>query len=355
MERVSKELSFNNFRHNINEIKKLSESKIMAVVKADAYGHGIKNVVNILNEFNIDSFAVATLSEALIVRKYNKKCEILIFGMIDFSKLDIVRDNNLTITLLNYDYALAVNNLGIKVKAHIKVNTGMNRVGELHSNIDKIKSMYNLDNINASGIYSHLSASDSLDKNDITFTNNQIKKFDQLLDKLKACNINIGVTHLLASYGILNYRNVNYDYVRVGIILYGLLSDNTYDYNLKPVMTLKSKVVAINEVSANERLSYGSSYISKRAMNVAVVSIGYADGLLRNLSNKDYNVLVNGQLCPIIGLICMDQMLIDISHCDNIQLFDDVIIFNELILASDMAAKANTITNEVLSSLNIRD
>lgn len=357
MKRISKELNINNLKHNLSEIKKLSKSKLMAVVKADAYGHGIKEIVSILSKFKIDSFAVATLSEALIVREINKDCEILIFGVIDFSKLKIISDNKLTITLLDYDYALAVDKFDIKVKAHIKVNTGMNRAGELHSNVSNIEAMYKFKNIDVTGIYSHLAAADSFAKLDIDFTNKQINNFDNLILNLRYLNINIGSTHLLASYGILNYKNLNYDYVRIGILLYGLLSDNKQKFNitLKPVMTLKSKVVLINDISANERISYGNIYTSNRNIRTATVSIGYADGLLRSLSNTNYQVLINGCLCPIIGLICMDQLIVDISNCLDVMLFDDVIIFNDEILASDMATKANTITNEVLSSLNIRE
>ena len=167
MKRISRELSASNFKHNISEIKKLSKSKIMAVVKADAYGHGIKETVEILSKLKIDTFAVATLSEAIKLRKYNKQCEILIFGIVDLDKLSIINENNLTISLVNYEYAKCVNELGISVKAHIKVNTGMNRVGELFSNFDNIKEMYNLNNIEVTGIYSHLSASDSLAKEDV--------------------------------------------------------------------------------------------------------------------------------------------------------------------------------------------
>lgn len=357
MKRISRELSASNFKHNISEIKKLSKSKIMAVVKADAYGHGIKETVEILSKLKIDTFAVATLSEAIKLRKYNKQCEILIFGIVDLDKLSIINENNLTISLVNYEYAKCVNELGISVKAHIKVNTGMNRVGELFSNFDNIKEMYNLNNIEVTGIYSHLSASDSLAKEDVEYSLVQINRFDQLLERLRSLNIDIGSTHLLASYGVLNYSNFHYDYIRVGIILYGLLSDKMHSYpiNLKPVMTLKARVVSINEINANERISYANSYISNKPMKIATISIGYADGILRSLSNTNCMLSINNQLCPIIGLICMDQLVIDISNCDSVNLFDDVIIFDENILASEMAFKANTITNDVLSALNIRN
>lgn len=358
--RVRKDINSANLEHNLKMIKKLSKnSEIMAVVKADAYGHNIKKMTTLLSQLNVNHFAVATLSEALIVRQLNKNASILILGYVDISDLNIVKENDLCLTLIDYEYAKMVSVAQVVVKAQIKVNTGMNRAGENFDNYDKIKCMYNLPFINTIGIYSHLGASDSLKEDDTIYTKLQIERYDNLLRCLKADQIDVGITHIQASYGLLNYPNLSYDFVRIGIILYGLLSSGEHEVlskvSLKPVLSLKSKIVSIKEIKANARVSYSNSFISKRTMKVATVSIGYADGISRSLSNSNFQVLINDKLCSVVGNICMDQFCVDVSHLSNVSLFDDVILFDDNYTIYHMSKCAQTIVNDTLSSLNIRE
>lgn len=358
------EIDLGNLSHNINEIKKVipSKSKIMAVVKANAYGHGLVEVSKKLSSIGITDFAVATVSEGVILRKNGIKGNILILGYTDFKDIKYIIKYNLTQTIVDYNYAyeLSKMNLKDKINVHIKINTGMNRIGENYKNIDIVKRIYKFDNFNIQGTFSHFSVCDSLSNEDVEFTNNQISNFYSVIDELKKSGYNPGKIHIQSSYSILNYPELNCDYVRPGLIMYGIDSEKNKSVkiklDLKPVLTLKAKVTSIKVVNEFETVGYGRTFKSNIPTKIASVSIGYADGYPRCLSNSGVKVFINGKYANVIGRICMDQLMIDISHIKDIKIGDTVtLIGNEkLIRAEEIAHKSNTITNELLSRLGNR-
>ncbi len=358
------EINLNNLEHNINEIKKIisDKTKIMAVVKANAYGHGMIEVSHKLNQIGIYDFAVASLDEAITLRENNIVGNILILGYTCIENLKYVIEYDLIQTIVDEEYARKISEIKFdkKLKVHIKINTGMNRIGIHYTNINSIKEVYNYNNINVLGIFSHLCACDSNSKNNIEFTKLQIERFNNLINELKSSNINIGKVHLQSSYGILNYPYLEYDYVRPGIIMYGIHSElNSYSkikINLKPVLSLKARVTSIKEINENETVSYARLYKALKKEKIASVSIGYADGYPRNLFNKKVKVLVNNEYAEIIGRICMDQLIINVSNIKNIKQGDIVTLIGpyKKISSEIISSKSNTITNELLSRLGKR-
>ena len=356
------EINLENLEHNIKEIQKIisKKTKIMAVVKANAYGHGAVLISKKLNEIGIFNFAVSSLKEGIELRENGILGNILIFGFTDYKNLEDVIKYDLIQTIIDYDYAKRIEKLDLsqKLKVHLKINTGMNRIGENYQNIEKIKEIFGIKNIEILGLFTHLSVSDSSNLEDINFTKRQINNFFQVVNGLKSIGYSNFSSHIQSSYGILNYPELNLDYVRIGIIMYGVHSEKNIktkvNINLKPVLTLKAKISSIHELDVNESISYGRTYITTSKIKVATVSIGYADGYPRSLSSKGI-VLVNGKRRPILGRICMDQLIIDVTNM-SIQVGDIITLIGEDqdIKAEDVSYLANTISNELLSRLGNR-
>ena len=357
------EVDLNNIENNINEIRKIihKNTKIMAVVKANAYGHGEVEVSKKLNEIGILDFAVATLDEGIILRKAGIKGSILILGYTDIQNIKIVQKYDLIQTIVDFEYAKEVEKLNLdkKLNVHIKINTGMNRLGESYKNIDNLIKIYNMKNLNILGTFTHLCVSDSLFEDNIKFTKKQIDNFFKAIDTLKLNNINVKKIHIQASYGIINYNDLECDYVRPGIIMYGVYStlqdkkSCKIKLNLKPALKLKSKIVSIRNIQKGESVGYGRAFIAKKDMKIATVSIGYADGYPRSLSSKDVYVLVNDKFAKIIGRICMDQMIVDVSNITNIEVGDIVTLLDDIeeISAENISNLSGSISNELLSRL----
>jgi len=358
------EINLDNLCHNVNEIKKVipSKCKIMAVVKANAYGHGLVEVSKKLSSIGINDFAVATVSEGVILRRNGIKGNILILGYTDFKDIGYVIKYNLTQTIVDYEYGymLSKMNLKNKINVYIKINTGMNRIGEDYKNIDRIKNIYEFDNFNIQGSFSHFSACDSLESDDIEFTNMQISNFYNVIDELKKSGYNVGKIHIQSSYSILNYPELNCDYVRPGIIMYGIDSEKNkttkIKLNLKPVLSLKAKVTSVKVINDNEAVGYGRTFKANKSLKIASISIGYADGYPRCLSNSGVKVLVNGEYATVIGRVCMDQLMIDVSNIEDIKIGDTVTLIGseKLIRAEEIAYNSRTIANELLSRLGNR-
>ena len=358
------EINMQNLQNNIEEIKKLipEDCKIMAVVKANAYGHDMVKVASKLNQIGIENFAVATLSEAIELRNQGIKGDILILGYTDFDDIKYVQDYNLTQTIVDYSYAKTINEIISKgkIKAHIKLNTGMNRIGESCRNIENIESIFKLENIDILGMYTHLSSADSLESGDIDFTNKQIKSFFDCVNEIKKLGYNPGKIHVQSSYGILNYPEMKCDYVRPGIIMYGVYCTKKHNAkvepSLKPVLELKSMITSVKYIDKGESVSYGRTYIAKERTKIATVSIGYADGYPRNISGKNAKVLLNGKYATVVGRICMDQLMIDVSDIDDVKEGDIVTLIGtqKEINAEEIADKADTITDELLCRLGLR-
>lgn len=358
------EVNLDNLRHNAIVLQEImyENCKLMAVVKADAYGHGGERVACFLNKIGINSFAVATIDEGIALRKSGVMGDILILGYTDLKRARELEEYRLIQTLMGYDYAKDLNEAGFNIETHIKIDTGMHRLGMDKDNVEKTVEIFSFKHLNVSGIYTHLSVSDSREREDIEFTQRQIDAFYRLLEELENRKVKIPKIHIQSSYGLLNYPEIRCDYARIGIALYGVLSeieDNTkLKSDLRPVLSLKSKLVTIRDIKIGESVGYARAFIAERDSRIGVIPIGYGDGIPRNLSCGNESVLINGYKVPIIGRICMDQLMVDITDIPQVKVGDTVVFVGKSgdkeISITEMAHNGNTITNEILSRLGSR-
>lgn len=363
IERACIEIDLDSLEHNVNVLRQAmpTNCELMAVVKAEAYGHGAFAITTHLNKIGVKSFAVATVDEGIKLRKYGVCGEILVLGYTDVCRAFELKKYDLSQTLIDFEYATALNESGSTVKAHIKINTGMNRLGISSKDSLKIKSIFKMKHIKVCGIFTHLCSSDSLSKDDVDFTNKQIDEFYTLIDILKDSSIEIPKLHMQSSYGLLNYPNLKCDYVREGITLYGVHSSINMDTKLKldlrPVLSLKSKVVLIRQISKGESVGYSRNFIAERDSKIAILPIGYADGLPRSLSCGKGSVLINDCYAPIIGNICMDQIAVDITDIKDVTIGTVATLISADkydLSAPAVAAKSESISNELLSRIGSR-
>lgn len=353
------EISRANLLHNIEEIckRKASKTEFIAVLKANAYGHDSISVAKILNEVGIKFFAVASLEEALRLRQNNIKGEILILGYTSPHDIDIVIQNGLTQSIVDLDYAYSLipQLKDKKLKVHIQVDTGLHRLGLNYDDIPSLIKVYAIKEFIFKGIYSHFSMADSANDEAVKFTLIQNRRFNEVLNSLKSKHINYGKAHIQGSYGFVNYPNLVYDYIRIGMLMYGnkitLQSDIFKPLDLKPVLSLKSHIIHINEVKKGEHISYGSGYKSDKNMKIATVAIGYKDGYPRSLNQKAL-VYINKKYAKVIG-ICMDQLIIDVTDIDC--KVDDVVeLIGEYhyINATYVSSLCDSVACELLSRLS---
>ena len=363
-DRAYLEIDLNNLEHNVKVLEAATPKKcnVMAVVKAEAYGHGIYEVSTYLDKIGVKAFAVATIDEGIKLRQYGVSGEILILGYTAPARAKELYKYDLTQTLIDYEYSLLLNKQGYKVKAHVKVDTGMHRLGFDVKDVEKISSAFSMENIKVSGVYTHLCAADSVNESDICFTNMQIDCFYNLINQLKEKGFSIPKIHIQSSYGLLNYPELECDYVRAGVALYGVLSsphDKTkLQLDLKPVLSLKSRVALLREIKKGESVGYNRAFVADRDSLVAILPIGYADGYPRNLSGGKSWVLINGHKAPIIGRICMDQLAVDVTDIPDVKVGMVATLIgkdgNEEILAPVVADDSESITNELLSRMGPR-
>lgn len=357
------EINLEALKHNAKELQDtLWEScELMAVVKANAYGHGDIIVARTLNETGIQAFAVATLTEGIHLRKNGIRGEILILGYTPPRDINNLVRYKLTQTVIGYDYARSLNQMGRQVKVHIKVDTGMHRLGIESSAIAEIEEIFAYKNLKIEGMFTHLCVADSLKEEDVRFTRVQLERFTQTVTVLKEKGYSTGKLHVQSSYGILNYPNLSYDYARTGIALYGILSSTemTQKYaDLQPVLSIKARVVMVRKIEAHESVSYGRLFTANSNRRIATISIGYADGIPRNLFEGNASVLLHGKKAPIIGRICMDQLVVDVSEIKEVEPDDIATILGkdgeQVIRCEEFAQKCKTISNEILSRLSNR-
>ncbi|AEY66220.1 serine racemase VanT catalytic subunit [Clostridium sp. BNL1100] len=358
------EIDLERLKHNVNQLKCLlpHECQLMAVVKSNAYGHGDIEISRFLNKAGISAFAVATLAEGIELRSNKIKGEVLILGYTHPHEAPLLVKYNLTQTVVDYQYAELLDSTGLKIKVHIKIDTGMHRLGETNDALSNLDRTYNCKNLIVGGTYTHLSTADSIEPSNILFTKEQIKKFYNTLNYLKSHNRNPSKIHIQSSYGILNYPELDCDYARVGIALYGVMSKENEKTkvraDLMPVLSLKARIVLTKEIEEGESVGYGRNFIAVKKTKIAVLCIGYADGIPRSLSCGKGYVLIKSKKAPIIGNICMDQLTVDISEIPDVQQGDIATLIgddgNEAITAEQVASMAGTITNELLSRLGSR-
>ena len=358
------ELDQDSLRHNVNEFRNAMRPgcELMAVMKAEAYGHGMYEAAVCVSRMGVNAFAVASVEEGIRLRRFGISGEILILGYTDPERAKELCGYDLTQTLIDYPYARLLNQQHKAVKVHVKVDTGMHRLGFGKGEADRIAHVFSMKYLKVCGIYTHLCAADSLEAEDVRFTKRQIGSFYGLLEKLKERGIAIPKVHIQSSYGFLNYPELPCDYVRAGIALYGVLSapgDRTrLELDLRPVLSLKSKVVLIRKIRTGESVGYGRAFTAERDSRIAVLPLGYGDGLPRNLSCGRTQAVIRGQRVPVIGRICMDQLMVDITDAHGIFVGDTATFIgwdgSMEATAPDLADQGGTITNELLSRLGGR-
>ncbi|OCL28459.1 alanine racemase [Orenia metallireducens] len=344
-------------KFNLKQVRKRidPDTEIMAIVKANGYGHGASEVSKVALEEGVGWLGVATVHEGVELRKGGIEAPILILGTLLSNQIDEVVEYGLTPTVYTYELAKNLSQLGIDIKVHIKVDTGMGRIGLIAEEAgEEIIKIANLPNIKIEGLFTHFAKSDV----DEIYTSKQLDRFNRLISFLKDNGIEIPIIHTSNSAAIINFSKAHYKLVRMGIILYGLYPDPTLSdqIKLKPAMSWKAKIVHVKEVEAGTAISYGCTYITKSRTKVATLPVGYHDGYSRALSGQ-VEVLFKGKRVPVIGNICMDQMMIDVSGIEA-EVGDVVTLIGregeESISANELAQKLGTINYEVVSRIGLR-
>jgi len=346
------EIDVKKFRKNINSIQKyVGNKKLMPVIKANAYGTYINKNLELLNEFDI--VAVAIVDEAIELRNLGYQKEIFVLNQPSIIDIENIINYNITIGLSEINFLKKILKKENTIKVHLEIETGMNRTGIKKEDIlEFINQIKGNKNIVVEGIYTHLSSADY----DEYYTLNQLQIFEHSVNIIKENFNTIKYIHSSASNGLINYKDNISNLVRPGIIMYGYESfDNIKEkIDIEPICKLKTKITFIKEVEENTSISYSRKFISNKPMKVATVTIGYADGLRRDLSNKGV-VIINNQKARIIGNICMDSCMIDVTNIDNVDINTDVYIWdNNIQTLEDIAAKCNTINYEMLSTISYR-
>lgn len=360
------EINLDSIAHNVKEIRKITNKRaeLMGVVKADAYGHGAVEVAKTLLENGVSRLAVSMIDEAIQLRKHEIDVPILIMSYTDPCRAEDVIGYNVAQTVFSYELAEALSDaavrLGCKVKIHVKVDTGMTRIGFKpgYDIVESIAEMSKLKGIIVEGMFTHFASADEKDK---AYTYMQFEKYMGICTELRRIGIHIPIKHVANSAAIIEFPEMHLDMVRPGIILYGFYPSSRIDtgrINLKPSMTLKATVILVKEVEYNIPVSYGGIFTTQRRSRIATVPVGYADGYFRTLTGKA-RVLINGEYAPVIGAICMDQFMIDVTDINSdVKVGDEVVLFGiqgeKEIKVEEVASLAGTINYEVISAVGKR-
>ncbi|WML36173.1 alanine racemase [Clostridium sp. OS1-26] len=358
------EINLDNLVYNIRQIREKVKSKeLIGVVKADAYGHGAVEVAPILLQNGATRLAVAVLTEGVELRKSGIKCPIMILGLTPETLSDDLIKYDIEPAVSSYEYALTLSNIaqskGKTIKIHIVIDTGMGRIGFLPSeeSVEEIHKISKLPNIEIEGLFSHFCTADEADK---SYSNMQFEKYNWFYEKLIGKNIKINMRDIANSAAIMELPETHYDGTRPGIILYGYYPSNEVDKNqlsIKPVMTWKANVVHVKTLEKGEYIGYGRKFRTERKSIIATLPIGYADGYTRMMSGKA-KVIINGKFAPVVGNICMDQCMIDVTDVGDVKVGDEIILMgsdgNLKFNADDMAAILGTINYEVICMVSKR-
>lgn len=358
------EIDLDAIKYNIDSIKRRVDTKeLIAVVKADAYGHGALDVSKTLVENGATKLAVAVITEAMELRHGNINTPIMILG---YTPLEFAADlinYDIEQTIFDLEYATKLSeialNLGKKAKVHVALDTGMGRIGFLinDNSLNEILKISSLKGLEVVGIFTHFATSDESDKN---YSNKQYKKFTDFNEKLVSKGVNIPLKHVSNSGAIIDMPNTYLDGVRAGIVLYGYYpSEDVLKQNLdlKKAITIKTQVAHVKILDKNEYVSYGRKFKTERKSIIATLPIGYADGYSRALTGKA-KVIINGKFAPVVGTICMDQCMIDVTDIGDVHVGDEVIVLGKdkdlKFDADDMAKAMGTINYEVLCMIKQR-
>lgn len=364
--RVYARIDLDAIAYNMEQMKRNldSKTKIMAVIKADGYGHGALQIAQMLNDVDyIWGFAVATLDEAVVLRTEGIRKPILVLGCVFPDQYMEMLKNDIRMNVYTVEMAEEISQMaareGMTAYMHIKLDTGMARLGFdiSETSVDSIVRISQMQNVCMEGIFTHFAKADETDK---AFTQKQIKDFGWLVKQLKEKKVLFQYEHCANSAAIIDVKEANFDLVRAGISTYGLYpSEEVMKENvrLKPALVLKSHVAFVKEIEAGTPISYGGTFIAKEKMKIATIPVGYADGYPRNLSNIGY-VLILGKKAPIVGRVCMDQFMVDVTHIDGVSFGDVVTLIgtdgNETITVEDLSALSGRFNYEFICDLGKR-
>ncbi len=359
------EVDLSAIEYNYTQVKKLvgKDVMLMVVVKANAYGHGTVEISQVLENMGVDYLGVATTDEAVRLRDHGIKTPILILGSMLPEEVKVAKDRDITITLCNYEILNEIKKLakreeqsGLKIKIHIKIDTGMGRIGIWHEDaLGFVKEAANEKSINLEGIYTHFSSAGR----DEFFTNYQIESFERLLISIEKSWIKIPLRHAANSIATVDFKRSHLNLARPGLIIYGMYPKHTFPklIKLKPAMSLKTRVVFIKDIPPGRSISYGRTFISQRHTKIATLPIGYADGYNRGVSNKA-QALVHGQFAPVVGKVTMDQTMIDVGHIKGVKVGDEVVLIGKQgrheIQVEKLARLAGTIAYDFICGISNR-
>lgn len=356
------EINLDNINNNLKNIKKIlkEDTKICGVVKANAYSHGAVQISKFLQRENVDYLAVSRLEEGLELRQNDIGLPILCLGYIPNEYLEEAVINDISLTIFSYEIAAFVNDIAKKhdkkAKIHIKIDTGMSRIGfKVNDNsINEIIKISQLKNIFIEGMYTHFATADEKNKD---YTYSQVYEFNVVSERLKAVGIEIPIKHVSNSAATMECKDLNFNMVRCGIILYGHYPSDEVNkdiIDLKPAMALKTRISHIKELDKDIGISYGLKYVTKSKEKIATIPIGYADGFTR--MQKNPKVYIKGEEFDVVGRICMDQCMVKIDKDIDIKVDDEVIIFSESEnqCVEKIAKDLGTINYEVLCMISRR-
>lgn len=357
---VHLEINLDNIATNIKAIRSVisGRAKIMAVVKANAYGHGLVEVSKCCEINGADFLGVDEVREAMILRTAGVRIPILVMGFTEKEDIVPAIENNISLTVSNIYQAKLIFEQAKKIqkraKVHLKVDTGMRRFGPIEVNaVNFLKEIKSIPKLEIEGLYSHLADAESRDK---SFTFRQLGAFQEIIADFKKEGFSAPYNHVAASAAALSIPSSQLDMVRLGIVIYGLFPTpelRTF-FDLKPAMVFKTKIVELKRLPGSQKIGYGGSYTTQNPTTVAVIPVGYADGLDRGLSNLG-KVLVGGQRSNIIGKVCMNSTIIDVTDVENVQMEDEVVIIgrqgNEEIAPGELAGYTGTINYEIIARI----
>ncbi len=363
--RVVAEVNLGAIEHNYKQIRQHipNHTEMMAIVKADGYGHGAKEVANFLQEQGVNRFAVAIVAEGEELRSSGITSPILVLGYTPRADIKALIENDLTQTVFSYEMAKTISDeagrLGKTVNIHLKVDTGMGRIGFLSSpkSIEEILMITKLPHINLEGIFTHFSTAD---EEDTSYTKEQWSIFEGFLKELSEVGLELPIIHAANSAAIMCHEYTHLNLVRPGIILYGYYPSPYLEgkvLDLEPAMTLKTQVVHVKELPEGQYVGYGRKFYTHQKTKIATIPVGYADGYSRNLGNKG-RVLIRGQYAPVIGNICMDQFMVDVTHIKGVSVEDEVVLFGKqqdaVIPVEEIAQSLGTINYEIVCMIGKR-
>ena len=356
------EIDLGAIRHNLRQIRNRVDKdiKILAIVKADAYGHGMKKVSQAVAREGIDYFGVASLDEARTLREAGIKKNIIVLGAILPGEAEGVLRFNVIQTVSDLAIARLLSQLAQSkkriIKVHAKIDTGMGRLGVWHKDaVNFVKKLASLKNIKVDGIFTHFPSAED----DKVFTRNQLRDFKSLIEELLRHGIDIPIKHTSNSMAVIDFKDSHMNMVRPGLIMYGLhpRSDLAKKLRLRPALRLKTKVVYVKPVSRGRSISYGRTYVTKKDTNIATIPVGYGDGYSRDLSNRGH-VLIKGRRLPIVGRVCMDMSMVDAGRSRTVKPGDDVVLIGkqgkDAVTVEEIARLSNTIPYEVVCNIGRR-